>query len=72
MIMTPRERAVRDYAGHMAMTVRRRGNKLTLWEGYGEKRMLGTYRSFKAVERAITKYSAKELRASKKRQWMKL
>ena len=63
MKMSKQERAVRDDAAHLAMTVRRRGNKLTLWERYDEKRRLGTYRSFKAVERGITEHGAEWLAA---------
>src|SRR5690348_1164466 len=51
------ERNVRHYASHLALTVRRRGNSLELSERYGpphgEKRKIGTYRSWRSVERAI-------------------
>jgi hypothetical protein len=55
-------RRIRLYANHLALTVRRRGSLLELFERYGEKRKIGTYRSWRAVERAIEQYGEAELK----------
>jgi hypothetical protein len=64
--MRSKEYKTRQYALHLALIVRRRGSQLDLSERYGpphgEKRKIGTYRSWRAVERAIDDYGLKELR----------
>ena len=56
------ERRIRDYALHLALMVRRQGNALALFERYDQKKKIGTFRSWSAVERAIEKYGADWLR----------
>jgi hypothetical protein len=46
--MDRRDRAIRKYALHLALMVRRRGRVLTLYD-----RKIGEYRTWAAVERAI-------------------
>jgi hypothetical protein len=46
----------RQYALHTALIVRRRGNALTLFERYGDRTKIGTFRTWSAVERAIVRY----------------
>jgi hypothetical protein len=55
-----REKRVRLYANHLALTVRRRGAGLTLYERYGDKKKIGTFRSWSTVERAIEQYGEAE------------
>jgi hypothetical protein len=40
--------------------VRRRGAGLTLYERYGDKKKIGTFRSWSTVERAIEQYGEAE------------
>jgi hypothetical protein len=56
------ERGIRLYANHLALTVRRRGSMLDLFERYGERTKIGTYRSWLAVRLAIEKYHHAELK----------
>ena len=61
--MDPRERAIRARAQHLALMVRWHGGMLALYEPYGEKRrMIGKYRSWADVERALERYGDKRLR----------
>jgi hypothetical protein len=55
------ERSIRLYANYLALTSRRRGSVLDLLERYGERTKIGTYRSWKAVERGIEQYGEAEL-----------
>jgi hypothetical protein len=59
------EKRIRLYANHLALTVRRCGKLLELRERYGDngysKAKIGTYRSWKAVERAIVRYGDQQL-----------
>jgi uncharacterized protein GlcG (DUF336 family) len=59
------ERAIRDYASHLALVVRRHGKLLSLYERYDDqgyhRRKMGTYRSWAAVKRAIKRYHKAEL-----------
>jgi hypothetical protein len=57
------ERAVRNYALHLALMVRRRGSMLALYERYDPKRKIGEYRTWAAVERAIVRYGDEWLRS---------
>ena len=57
----PTERAVRNYALHLALLVRRRGSRLVLSERYGQKRQLGAFRTWRAVHRALEQWSDQEL-----------
>ena len=70
--MQPSEQSVRSYALHLAMQVRRRGRELWLYERYGGRQKFGPLRSWRAVEQAISKYGAAELRRMKrtKSKWM--
>jgi hypothetical protein len=54
------ERSVRLYANHLALTVRRRGSVLDLFEK--KRKIGGPFRSWRALERAIEKYGEAELR----------
>ena len=67
------EKRIRLYANHMGLTVRRRGEKLELWERsdlgfsghrdrFGLKAKIGSCRSWPAVERGIERYGDKWLR----------
>lgn len=62
------ERAIRNFALHLALMVRRRGRMLALYERYegqrlsGTKRKIGEYRTWPAVERAIVRYGREWLR----------
>ena len=61
--MDPRERAIRAYALHLALMVRRHDGMLALYEPYGEKRRkIGEYRTWADVERALERYGDKRLR----------
>lgn len=46
----------RQYALHLGLIVRRRGNTLTLFERYGDRTKIGAFRTWSAVERAIVRY----------------
>ncbi len=54
----------RQYALHLALIVRRRGNVLTLYERYGDRAKIGAFRTWSAVERAIDLYGDAFLTAS--------
>jgi hypothetical protein len=56
------ERAIRNYALHLALMVRRRGSVLALYERYDPKRKIGEYRTWAAVERAVQQYGDEWLR----------
>ena len=61
-----RERRIRLYANHLALTVRCHNGEFKLSERYGEKRKIGTYRSLGTLERGIVRHNermARELRA---------
>ena len=61
------EQQIREYALHLGLLVRRRGNMLELSErGVGRriKAKVGTYRSWHAVKLAIEQYGAEQLRKS--------
>jgi hypothetical protein len=61
------ERAIRNYALHLGLIVRRRGSVLALYERYDQKRKIGEYRAWAAVRRAIERYGDEWLRDSPKR-----
>jgi hypothetical protein len=65
------ERAIRNYALHLALMVRRRGSVLALYERYDQKRKIGEYHTWAAVERAIRRYGNDRLRDSPKRKKQK-
>jgi hypothetical protein len=50
------EQKIRDHAAHLALLVRRQGSALFLSERYILKRKLGTFRSWRAVDRALWRY----------------
>jgi len=50
------ERAIRKYAVHLGLVVRRRGSVLALYERYDQKRKIGEYRTWAAVKRAMERY----------------
>jgi hypothetical protein len=64
------EQRVRRYASHLAFTIRRRGTRLELREtnyfdlpGKQHMRVLGTFRSFAAIERWLEDvWSPREIR----------
>jgi hypothetical protein len=58
---TTYEKHVRDFANHLALTVQRRGTDLVLREKYKSKRVLGSFRSFTAVERWLDQYLDRKL-----------
>jgi len=55
------EKFVRTYANHLALTVRRRGRVLALHRRYGDRRKLGEYRTWHAVERALRAITVDDL-----------
>jgi hypothetical protein len=59
------ERMVRADANHLALTVRNDGGRLTLRERYGpplaSRRVIGVFRSWFAVERAVVRYGDGEI-----------
>ena len=65
------ERAIRAYAVHLGLMVRRRGSVLALYERYSQKRKIGEYRTWGAVKRAIVRYGDEWLRDSPKRKKQK-
>ena len=65
------ERAIRAYAVHLGLMVRRRSGVLALYERYGQKRKIGEYRTWGSVKRAIVRYSDEWLRDSPKRKKQK-
>jgi hypothetical protein len=65
------ERAIRNYALHLALMVRRRGTLPALYERYDQKRKIGEYHTWAAVERAIRRYGDELLRDSPKRKKQK-
>jgi predicted RNA polymerase sigma factor len=52
---------IRELARHVALAVRRRGTTLTLYERYGERTKIGTFRTWAALERAINQYMDDQL-----------
>jgi hypothetical protein len=50
------------YANHLALMVRGSAPAFTLVERYGEKRVMGTYRTVDTLERGIARYGERELR----------
>ena len=44
------ERAIRNYALHLGLIVRRRGSVLALYERYDQKRKIGEHRTWAAVK----------------------
>jgi hypothetical protein len=61
------QRAIRNYALHLGLMVRRRGSVLALYERYDQKRKIGEYRTWAPVRRAIERYGDEWLRDSPKR-----
>jgi hypothetical protein len=57
-----RERKIRDYALHLALIVRKYGNKFTLRKRYEPKQLIGTYTNWAQVKRGIMKYGDDELK----------
>lgn len=55
------ERNIRDYALHLALIVRRQGEKLALFERYGERAKIGTFRTWPAVKRALDRHCERAL-----------
>jgi hypothetical protein len=51
------EREVRKYALHMALTVRRYGERVVLRERYDERKIVGSFRSWLSVKRATTRHA---------------
>ena len=61
--MAPRERAIRAYALHLALMVRKHDGMPALYEQNGVKRRkIGVYRTWADVERALERCSDKRLR----------
>ena len=58
----PREKAIRNYALHLALIVRRRGTMLALYEWNEPRQKIGEYRTWLGVERAIRAYGDTWLR----------
>jgi hypothetical protein len=58
------EKHVRAFANHLTLTVQRRGRDVVLREKY--KRVVGTFRSFTAVERWLDQYLDRKLRKFEK------
>lgn len=58
--MTPAERKhrfrARKYADHLGLIVRCEDGVFTLVERYGKKRVVGSYRSVRTLERGITRF----------------
>ena len=50
------EQKVRNFALHLATEIRRQGTVLILRNRYGNKKTLGQYRSFAAIDRALQYY----------------
>jgi hypothetical protein len=73
-MMTNAERFARKYALHLAMMVRRRGRELWLFECYGDRQKFGPFRSWRAVQRAISECGAAEIKRMKreKSRWMRV
>ncbi|MGY8631845.1 hypothetical protein RAD15_05015 [Bradyrhizobium sp. 14AA] len=59
-----RERRVRAYANHLALTVRGNTGAFKLMERYGKKRVIGTYRTCDTLERGIKRYGDRMVRMS--------
>lgn len=57
----PREKSIRELARHVALAVRRRGTALALFERYGERETIGTFRTWAALEAAIDQYMDDQL-----------
>jgi hypothetical protein len=64
--MLTNEKAIRAYANHLALIIHRRGMRLELHERYDDdgqsKRLIGVYRSWRAVEQAIKDYERSSAR----------
>ena len=60
--MTAREKEVRQYASHLALTIRKRGHILVLSERYGQTQKIGKFRSFAPAERSIQRYADRTFR----------
>ena len=52
---------IRRFAEHVALIVRRQDDVLTLSERYGDKKKIGSYRSWPAVEQALWRYTDEEI-----------
>jgi hypothetical protein len=66
MALYATERQIRDLALHLALYVRRDGDRLVLRERYNNKRKIGTYRTWPAVQRAIKEYMDQAVAAAPK------
>jgi hypothetical protein len=55
------EKSVRTYANHLALSVHRRGRVLALHWRYGDRRKIGAYRTWHAVERALRAITVDDL-----------
>jgi hypothetical protein len=51
------ERDVRKHALRMALTVRQYGGRVVLRERYGERKIIGSVRSWFSAKRAISRYA---------------
>jgi hypothetical protein len=56
-----KEWVVRNYALHLGLRVRRRGQKLVLFKHYAPWRRIGVYSSWAQVDRAIERWGDAEL-----------
>jgi hypothetical protein len=65
--MTKNEQRVRNYALHLALQVRKRGDRLVLSERYKDNgytgRRIGVFRTWAQVERAVESYGDECLKA---------
>ena len=59
------EKHIRMYANHLALTTRKRGRVIGLFWRYGDRRKIGEYRSWGAVERALTKITDDDLEGNR-------
>lgn len=55
------EKKVRMYANHLALTARKSGRVIGLYWRYGDRRKIGEYRSWVAVNRALRKITTDDL-----------
>jgi hypothetical protein len=63
-----REKKVRMYANHLALTVRSGNGAFKLVERYNKKRVIGTYRSLGSLKRGIDRFrdwALRELHANR-------
>ena len=51
------ERDVRKHAQRMALTVRRYGERVVVRERYGERKIIGSFRSWLSIKRAISRHA---------------